>query len=516
MTASLLNAPSRGATHDEFDLFVRGCIPDALEGELLAVTGQRLKDRRRYSNWHHSPATLLRLILEPGHPGRVRVQTSAIQQAWSVPTEDLCGSMIDPTAVDGVPTCAPNHAVNRLGPTTWLTNLLFGPPLQVDAATGAVVRVVSDRPIGPDQRISSTAHFAPDASGRRTFLHQFTLTTSRSGYALSSDHEVLALDRTGAVVGRWDVQPPDGDDPTSANFHSAFWFEVDGVDHIGLVRTGVVVANWDGERVGHPGTAAAAALWLVPLPADCASTRAQSVDLALSTHAVALSHLDCRAECNGFTLYANWKQANVAQVADGLNVYGREPAGIAEHYAGGGVEPFDVGGMLRLRWTPTGSDLVHRRIPYDVARTSALHTWMPINMHLSGDRRSLFASFAGVNPRLVSGVVARQHPITCVDFGRLRYVPPLVARFDADTLEPYDTSGRVHVSYTDAIATALIEQGDEAYVVTLSASAGLRVYAASDLQHLVGYGVNARLHHVDDERFRTEPAHLQFIPARAC
>jgi hypothetical protein len=515
MTVSLLRAPTE-APVDQFELYTRGHIPDALEGELLAVTGQRFKARRRYSNWHFSPATLLRMTLEPGTPGRVRVSAMPIQRMWSDAAEDLGGRPVDPIAPDGVPTCAPNHAVNRLGGTTWVTNLLFGPPLQVETDSGSVVRVVSDRPLASDQRISTTAHFAQNASGSLAFLHQLTLTRRSSGAASSGDHEVLALDTDGSLAARWQVRPPEGDDPASANFHSSFWFEVDGVDHLGLVRTGVVVANWDGQHAGRPSPAAAAALWLVPLPRDRSSTTATLVPLPLPMHAVALSHLDWRAEHNGFTLYANWKQANVAQVTEGVNVYGRDPDRIAEHYVGATVEPFDVGGILRLRWWPTGSDLAYRSIPYDPGRTSALHTWMPINIHLSRDRRSLFGSFAGVNPRLIADAASRQHPVTATDFAKLRYVPPLIARFDADTLEPADTSGRTHASYADAIATTLVERDDEAYVVSLSARDGLRIYAAADLQRLVGFGVNARLQHVDDALFRTEPAHLQFVAARSC
>src|ERR1700727_4048822 len=120
------------------ELHVRGHIPDLVAGSLLVPCSRRNKRRDTYSRWHDSQADLIRLNLEPGVPGRVTAEIVEIdplarelpggQQDWL----DLSTNGTDSTF--GYVT-QPNHGINFASGRIWITNLMFGAPLELDAQT---------------------------------------------------------------------------------------------------------------------------------------------------------------------------------------------------------------------------------------------------------------------------------------------------------------------------------------------------------------------------------------------
>jgi hypothetical protein len=132
--------------------------------------------------------------------------------------------------------------------------------------------------------------------------------------------------------------------------------------------------------------------------------------------ALALSHLDVDASGgDGFVLYANYKQADVAEETHGSNIYGEPPGDVTEHYAGMIVEPINYGLLLRYE-RRHGQDSVRCfRRPYDPGATSLGHTWLPINMELDSTRERLFCTFNGFHPRLATRHVAAAYPDLAVE-----------------------------------------------------------------------------------------------------
>src|SRR5689334_14441713 len=118
------------------DLHVRGRIPASVAGTLLVPCSRRNKRRHVYSRWHDSQADLIRLTLEPGTPGHVRAeiveidplakQVNGVQPNWL----DLCANG---TASDFGYVTQPNHGVNAANGRIWITNLMFGAPLELSS-----------------------------------------------------------------------------------------------------------------------------------------------------------------------------------------------------------------------------------------------------------------------------------------------------------------------------------------------------------------------------------------------
>src|SRR5436190_2177952 len=73
----------------EFDLRVRGAIPESLSGSLIIPTNRRPKDRGRFSRWHDSQTDMLRLDLYPGRPGRVRAHVLPIDSSGADVAPDI-------------------------------------------------------------------------------------------------------------------------------------------------------------------------------------------------------------------------------------------------------------------------------------------------------------------------------------------------------------------------------------------------------------------------------------------
>jgi hypothetical protein len=227
----------------------------------------------------------------------------------------------------------------------------------------------------------------------------------------------------------------------------------------------------------------------------------------------ALSHLEVdNRSRDGFVLFANYKQADVAEETHGRNLYGETPEEVPEHYSGMIIEPFNIGQVIRYcRHGGKYSIDVFRR-PYAPGQTSLGHSWLPINVHLDSARERAFCSFAGFHPRLLPRHVAAAYPEHVADLSEIRFVPPLLMRFDAATLKPDVDSKRRHLSYAESIAFTVIGGDHADYVCTFAPDVGLRVYDANDLSTMVATALSAELMTYRDTHFRPTPAHMQFIP----
>ena len=257
----------------------------------------------------------------------------------------------------------------------------------------------------------------------------------------------------------------------------------------------------------------ASTIWIVELDAEEDILRAELLPGIRTLDSIALSHLDVDASsADGFVLYANFKEADVAEETHGENIYGEQPERVAEHYSGMTVEALNYGLVIRYEWRAGRAAIKTFSRPYDVNRSSLGHSWLPINIQLDPQRRRLFCTFSGFRPRLLSRYIAASYPGRVVAPESARYVPPVLMRFDASTLEPEYDGRRGHLSYTEPIAMTVTGDGHEDYVCTFSPEVGLRVYSADDLTHMIFRAESPSLMHWEDSHFRTEPAHLQFVP----
>ena len=121
----------------------------------------------------------------------------------------------------------------------------------------------------------------------------------------------------------------------------------------------------------------------------------------------------------GFVLFANYKQADVAEETHGPNVYGEQPDEVREHYAGAIIEPINLGTVIRYQMRAGETKLTTFSRPYDYCRTSLGHSWLPINLQLDSTGQRLFASFAGFRPRLLPRHVAAAYPDLAADYSQI-------------------------------------------------------------------------------------------------
>jgi hypothetical protein len=133
-------------------------------------------------------------------------------------------------------------------------------------------------------------------------------------------------------------------------------------------------------------------------------------------------------------------------------------------------------------------------------------------MALDSTGQRLFCTFNGFHPRLLPRHVAAAYSDLAVDPATIRYVPPLLMRFNAETLEPDFNQQRRHLSYAEPVAVAVVGDGMTDYVCTFAPEIGLRIYPADDLTRMVCHAVSPSLMNWRDTHFRPDPAHMQFVP----
>jgi hypothetical protein len=493
-----------------FDLHVRGAIPAALSGRLIIAASRRDKDRRRFSRWHDSQADLIRLDLTPGKPGRIRAEILSV--------DPFASDVGDSLAEKPFYVAQPNHGLNWSGDTVWATNLLFGAPLEIDLERWEPRRVLrclaphSDAP-----QISSTSHFAWSLDRHHAYFHQSLLERDRGVAAVQSAAlSLVQLDVSSGATRLWPIVPPPNDaDLRQANFHSAFYFEEFGKAFVGLLRTGAMIeclAPHEGEVGEHVVTPmSASTIWIIAIEDEDKELHAELLPGIRELGGLALSHLDVdNRSRNGFVLYANYKQADVAEETHGVNIYGEQPERVTEHYSGMTVEAINFGQVIRYERREGSHSIRTFRRPYDPLQTSRGHSWLPINIELDSTRQRLFCSFAGFRPRLLPQHIAAAYPDLVVDPARIRYIPPLLMRLDPDTLLPQYESARTYLSYAEPVAFTAAGNGTKDFVCTFSSEAGLRIYAADDFSRVLCHAVSPMLMNWRDSHFRPDPAHMVF------
>lgn len=498
------------ATIEGIDLHVRGEIPRELDGSLFVAMNRRHKDQAVFSRWHDSQADLLRLDVMPGRPGRVRAHILHIDpRAADLPGGGGCGRFY---------ATQPNHGVNIVGTTGWFTNLLYGAPLEVDLSNWSPTRVL--RYVDPDDQapqLTTTSHFALSLDRRYAYFHQSRLLHERNGSPVQADDlRLVQLDTSSGEARTWSVTSPlDDSGLDGANFHSAFYYEEGGRRFVGLLKTGAVVehlALHDRAHAEHPVIRMQpSTIWAIEILDNTSTLQARLLPGIRELNGLALSHLDCDASSgDGFILYANFKEADVAEETHGVNCYGEQPGAVLEHYSGMLIEPLNAGMVIRYERRGGVSSIRCLRQAYDFGRTSSGHTWLPINLDIEPSGQRVFASFSGFHPRLLPRHVADAYPDRVADMANMRYVPPLLIRLRADTLEPDYDQHRSYLSYAEPVAMAVVGDIARSFVCTFSPEVGLRIYRADDLQHVVAHAVNARLHTWQDSHFRPDPPHMVF------
>jgi hypothetical protein len=494
-----------------FDLHVRGGIPKLLTGSLVVATSRRHKDRSIFSRWHDSQSDLLRLDLYPGRPGRVRAHFLAVDPRG----EGLLTGYQHPAFY----AVQPNHGINIEGTSVWATNLLFGAPVEVDLADWKprrILRYVQPNDTAP--QVSSTSHFAWSLDRRYAYFHQSLLAQRAATADVSAaDLRLIELNTRTGSSRVWELLAPQDDKSLeSANFHSAFYYEESGRRFVGLLRTGAILESLEAHTLisDHRVTRTPfSTIWIVELSDTTSTLQATLLPGLDGLKGFALSHLDVEAsKADGFVLYANYKQADVAEETHGENIYGEQPEEVTEHYSGMIVEPINYGLLLRYERSAGKNKVQTFSRPYTPGETSLGHTWLPINIQLDSSGQRLFCTFNGFHPRLVSRHIAAAYSDSMVDPATIRYVPPLLMRFRADTLEPDYDPRRRHLSYAESVAITLVGDGKADYVCTFGPELGLRIYPADDLSRMICHAVSPSLMHWKETHFRPEPAHMQFAP----
>jgi hypothetical protein len=495
----------------EFDLYVRGKIPACMHGSLVIATSRRHKSRSRFSRWHDSQADLLKLDITPGRPGRVRASFLATNPNWPFGTA-LTSSPFYATQ--------PNHGLNCLGTTLWATNLLFGAPLELDLPTWQPRRILRYlEPSDMRPQVTSTSHFAWSLDGRYAYFHQSLLERECNGRPVrAADLTLFELDAVTGQHRSWRILPPLDDAwLEGANFHSAFYFEEKNRRYVGLLRTGAVIEELQAHRVvteHHVEPMRISTVWIMEIDYTANRLQASLLPGVRELEGYALSHLDIDASSrDGFELYANYKQSDVAEETHGVNLYGEDPRDVPEHYSGMIIEAFNYGKVIRYsrqggRW---GITTFSR--PYVPGKTSHGHSWLPINIQLDSSREHVFCSFSGFRPRLLPRHVALAYQGQVANVNEVAYVPPLLMRMNAKTLIPDTDPRRRHLSYAEPVAFALVPGGDGLdFVCTFSPEFGLRIYGEDDLTTMVGHAVAGELMTYRDSHYRPMPAHMAFIP----
>ena len=482
MSALLEAVPRASSTShvevtEPFDLHVRGEIPSCLDGYLVIATSRRHKTRSFFSRWHDSQADLLRIELTSGRPGSARATFLSVDRNWGYASAGS-GSLIY--------VAQPNHGLNSTRSALWATNLLFGAPLEIDVESWRPRKaLVSVHPTSTDQHLSSTSHFAWSLDRRYAYFHQSLLVQCDAGVS-ACDLTLVELDTQNGRQRLWKMLPPaDDQNLESANFHSAFYYEEFGRRYVGLLRTGARLEKLKPHDVPQEHDVKpmeVSTIWILELRDDRDELQATMLPGVRELGGFALSHLDVDATSrDGFVLFANCKQAAVAEETHGENLYGEQAGRVPEHYSGMIIEPFNYGQVIRYSRRAGTNAITTFARPYVPGRTSIGHSWLPINVHLDSSRQRLFCSFAGFHPRLLPRHVANAYRGLVADLSEIQFIPPLLMRFDAATLEPDIDPKRRHLSYSESIAFCVVGGDKTEYICTFAPDVGLRIYQADDL-----------------------------------
>ena len=316
----------------------------------------------------------------------------------------------------------------------------------------------------------------------------------------------------------WRILPPLDDAwLEGANFHSAFYFEEKSRRYVGLLRTGAVLEELEAHHVvaeHRVEPMQVSTVWIVEIDDMAGELQASLLPGVRELGGFALSHLDIDASSrDGFELYANYKQSDVAEETHGVNLYGENPEDVPEHYSGMIIEAFNYGKVIRYSRQGGQWGITTFSRPYMPGKTSRGHSWLPINIQLDSSQKYVFCSFAGFRPRLLSRHVALAYEGLVADVNEIAYVPPLLMRMNAGTLQPDTDPRRRHLSYAEPVAFTVVAGVDGLdFICTFSPEFGLRIYSEDDLTTMIGHAVAGELMTYQDSHYRPMPAHMAFIP----
>ena len=414
----------------------------------------------------------------------------------------------------------PNHGINIKGNLVWATNLLFGAPLELDLKKWRSRRVLRYLEPEPDcPQVSSTSHFAWSLDGRYAYFHQSLLEKESPGRDVRARRLVLVeLDSSTLAERIWDIIPPRGDPGLeTANFHSAFYFEEYGQKFVGMLRTGAWLETLAEHSIVDEHSVRPmpfSVIWIIPIQHDRTSLQAETLIGIERLKGMALSHLDVDARGgDGFVLFANFKQADVAEESHGPNIYGESADEVQELYAGMTVEAINYGMIMRLERRDGLTQLKTFSRNYDPSNTSLGHSWLPINIEIDPSGEYVFGSFSGFRPRLLSRHIARAYSALSINPSQIRYVPPVLIRFRSDTLEVDTDRHRGHLSYAEPMAMTVVGDASGSFVCTFSPEAGLRIYATHNLSSMICQANAPEFMNWGETHFRPEPAHMKFVPS---
>lgn len=506
----------------DFQLYVRGEIPKALSGSLIIAASRRNKKRDFFFRWHDSQADIIKMDISPGKPGKIRVKVLEVDPWATDLSKKLLSTEFDKKSFKSSKeygyVTQPNHGINVQHDKLWVTNLLFGAPLEIDLKSFRSKRVL--RYVDVDEtapRVTNTSHFAWSLDRTCCYFHQSVLRKEGQENCVRADTlKLVELEVASDQEKIWDLLPPDDDaDLESANFHSAFYFEENGKKFVGLLKTGAIVesiAPHEHVQNHFVKRMPVSSIWIVHIDNDLKQLKAQTLPGIKQLGDIALSHLDVdNSSANGFILYANYKTSDVAEETHGENVYDENPGEVYEHYSGMIVEALNYGQVIRYEWQNNNYTLNSFRRPYDDGNNSLGHSWLPINIELDESKKYLYCSFNGFRPRLLSKHIYESYKDIAVDPQKIRYVPPLLMRFDAKTLKPDYDKKRTYLSYAEPMAMCVIGETESGYVCTFSPELGLRIYNAKDFTNMVCHAVSAELWTWSESHFRPDPAHMVFI-----
>jgi Retinal pigment epithelial membrane protein len=434
------------------ELFVRGEIPKEVEGRFFVAMNRRHKDRTKFSRWHDSQADLLRLDVVPGRPGRVTASVIEVDPSGEDLGNRFGRSAFEVQAYGKNPAYGyatqPNHGVNVADGRLWATNLLFGAPLEMEIESWEPTRILRYvEPSPAARRVSTTAHFAWSRDKKAAYFHQSLLTLEQPGQPVrAEDLKMVKLDLRTGTERTWALLPPRADPALEpANFHSAFLWEEDGFEFVGLLRTGAVLETLAPHQSSEEHAVVrmpTSTIWYVKIDDAADTLQAELLPGLEDFHGLAMSHLDVHLpNGEGFVLYANCKQSDVAEETHGQNIYGQTPDQLTDHYSGMVAEALNYGSVVRYERKNGAYDIRIFERPYDARYASEGHTWLPINIQVDRSAEALYCSFSGFRPRLLPRHVYKAYSDIAVDPARIRYVPPLIMRVDGGTLQPSKERG---------------------------------------------------------------------------
>jgi hypothetical protein len=505
------------------ELHVRGEIPDSLYGSIVVATSRRNKIRTIFSRWHDSQTDIMKINLIPGKPGRVCVQILSVDPSAADVENQSSLTKFDKESFGKNPeygyATQPNHAINVADGYMWATNLLFGAPLEIDLKTFKPQRILRYvRPNSEAARVSTTSHFAWSLDGKYAYFHQSLLEKEKNSTPVKSKYlKFIELDIASQKEKVWDLHPPKNDkNLESANFHSAFYFEENNEKFVGLLKTGAVLESLAPHAFSSEHRVKCmpvSEIWIIKINHNSDILQAELLPGIKELNGLALSHLDVdNAGANGFILYANYKEADVAEETHGTNIYGEKENDNVELYSGMVVEAMNYGQVIRYERRNGKYNIRIFKKDYNPAKTSEGHSWLPINIKLDESKKNLFCSFSGFRPRLLPKHIASAYKQRVVDKNKIRYVPPVLIRLNSQTLQPEFNSSRDYISYAEPMGMTVVGSSTEGFIITFSPEIGLRIYKASDLSDMICHAYSAELLQWEDSHFRPEPAHLTFIP----